>query len=289
MTQTSLFQNPHSRYAFVSLAGGMRRIDLLAPEGVLRLRTAACLWGLELPRMPVEAVPLEAALPDPRGAPMPSRDVTEKDGRLLTSLERTVFDCARELARYDALAVVDQGLARGVRREALAARARRARGPGARQAVAVIAMGDAGAESPGESLVRGVVVDAGFPRPSCQVPALPTRYRVDLGHAGYRCALEYDGDAFHSGRVNRARDAVRHAALAAAGWRVLPVNGEFRRDPAPLPGRLAHHAPERGLDPHPGPPRPHRHPHHPPAPPSAPPLAGQVGRAMGVSRSIGPG
>ncbi|ROO90739.1 hypothetical protein EDD29_8477 [Actinocorallia herbida] len=277
MTQTTLFSMPGSRFAFVSLRGRgplaerARRLGAAEPGAVLRLRTAAHLWGLAVPRRPAEAIPLDVALPDPRGAPLPSPDLTERDGRVLTTLERTVFDCARELPRYDALAVVDQALALGVGREALAGRARRARGRGTAQAVAVIRMADPGAESPGESLVRGVVIDAGFPKPSCQVPALPTGYRLDLGHPEYRSALEYDGEAFHTGRANRTRDALRHAVLAEAGWRVLPVTAEFRTAPAPLPLRLAHHPPELRLDPCPRPPQPDRHPHNPPDPPPRPP------------------
>ncbi|GAB2840459.1 hypothetical protein GCM10022221_44820 [Actinocorallia aurea] len=276
MTQTTLFSAPGSRFVFVSLPGRgplaerARRLSRAEPGAVFRLRTAAHLWGLEVPRTTEDAAPLDVALPGPQGAPLPPPDIEEKDGLLLTSLERTAFDCARELPRYDALAIADQALARGVPRASLAARARRSHGPGTAQAVAVIGMADPGAESPGESLVRGVVIDTGFPRPSCQVPALPTRYRLDLGHTDYRCALEYDGVAFHTGPANRAHDTLRHTVLAQAGWRVLPVTAEFRTTPAPLPGRMAHHPPELRLDPHPRRPLPHLHPPDPPGPPPRP-------------------
>ncbi|GAA2719000.1 hypothetical protein [Actinocorallia aurantiaca] len=155
------------------------------------------------------------------------------DGRRLTTLERTAYDCARSLPRYEALSLVDQCLARGVSHPALLARARRATGPGAAQSRAVMGMADAASQSPGESLVRGVLIDTGFPRPTCQLPTPPTPYRLDLGHARYRCALEYDGETHHTGRRNRAHDDFRRSRLTALGWRVLPVTRDFRTRPAP--------------------------------------------------------
>ncbi len=172
-----------------------------------------------------------------RGDPLLLRllpeDVTTLGGRRLTTRERTAYDCARSLPRYEALALVDQFLARGVSLPALLARSRRATGPGATQARAVIAMADPAAQSPGESLVRGVLIDTGFPRPTCQLPAPPTPYRLDLGHARYRCALEYDGETHHTGRANRSHDTFRRARLASLGWHVLPVAHDFRTSPAP--------------------------------------------------------
>ncbi|GAA0940375.1 hypothetical protein GCM10009550_09760 [Actinocorallia libanotica] len=160
-------------------------------------------------------------------------DITSLGGRRLTTLERTAYDCARSLPRYEALALVDQSLARGASLPALLARARRAAGPGSTQARAVIAMADPAAQSPGESLVRGVLIDTGFPRPTCQLPAPPTPYRLDLGHARYLCALEYDGEAHHTGRAHRSHDTFRRTRLASHGWRVLPVTRDFRTTPAP--------------------------------------------------------
>lgn len=193
------------------------------------------------PAPPAEAVspvPGGCTTPRPtRGDPpvlhLPPEDVTVLNGHRVTTLERTAYDCARSLPRYEALALVDQFLARGVSRPALLARARRATGPGTAQARAVIAMADPASQSPGESLVRGVLLDTGFPRPTCQLPAPPTPYRLDLGLERYRCALEYDGEAHHTGPRNRTHDALRRARLASYSWRVLPVTQDFRTAPAP--------------------------------------------------------
>ncbi|MEO3785174.1 hypothetical protein ABGB12_17720, partial [Actinocorallia sp. B10E7] len=189
-------------------------------------------------RAPVAVPPGPPVLPrlgrgDPPVLHLLPEDVTTLDGHRLTTAERTAYDCARSLPRYEALALVDQFLAQCVSRPALMARARRATGPGATQSRAVIAMADPAAQSPGESLIRGVLVDTGFPRPTCQLPAPPTPYRLDLGHARYRCAVEYDGEAHHTGPRNRSHDAFRRARLAALGWRILPVTRDFRTRPAP--------------------------------------------------------
>jgi hypothetical protein len=231
---------------------------------VLTTRSAAALWGVEvLPPGALAATwPLELAfpapLPHPRSAPssaegfragavrekpppgsmlrydrLPDRDVTEVAGIRVTTMERTAFDCARRLPRYEALTALDRFLALGVSRESLLSRLLHLHGPGLTQAGSLTAMADPGSGSPTESLVRGTFIDAGFPRPVCQIRARPTLFRLDLGHPELLCAAEYDGEAHHMGRPARSHDALRRQALAELGWRILPITKEFRLNPAP--------------------------------------------------------
>ncbi|GAA3213319.1 hypothetical protein [Actinocorallia longicatena] len=267
--QPALFPADPTSYALLPVSGSgapAARARLLAravpARFVLTTRSAAALWGVEtLPAGAVAATwPLELAVPAPAPVPagprfpppscpareaaappgsvvryahLPARDVTELQGIRLTTAERTAFDCARRLPRYEALSALDQFLARGVSRESLLARLPRSSGPGTAQAAALIAMADPASGSPAESLVRGTFVDAGFPRPRCQLTAPPTAYRLDLGHPEYLVAAEYNGEAHHTGREARLRDSLRRRTLTDLGWRILPVTKDFRTAPAP--------------------------------------------------------
>lgn len=245
MSQDALFSVAPTEHVLLQIHGQgsfTGRTRLLAgafpPTFVLTTRSAARVWGLSVgPPTPFLdlAVPQRPCRP-PAALPLeqfPPEDITEQGGLRVTTKERTAFDCACHLPRYEALASVDAFLRAGVSHSALQARANRAQGPGSSQAQAVIAMADPGAQSPGESLVRGVFLDAGFPRPATQLKAPPTPYRLDLGHPEYQCAAEYDGEQHHTGMSNRARDSLRRSILAGHGWRILPITKEFRSDPAP--------------------------------------------------------
>lgn len=150
-------------------------------------------------------------------------DVATLDGLRVTTLERTIADCARTMRPRDALAVADSGMrailhADRRTKEAEVARVaelrRRLRhmvdtGPprGRRQARAVIAAADPYAESPMETVLRWVAVSRGLPAPEVQMP-VHTRggtFYVDLGWRWtlrradgstvvYVVLLEYDGE-----------------------------------------------------------------------------------------------
>ncbi|WP_344973897.1 hypothetical protein [Salinactinospora qingdaonensis] len=95
------------------------------------------------------------------------------------------------------------------------------------QARDVLAMADPRAESPGESWVRCLVVDAGLPRPQCQIPLSGGKLRLDMGYPQWRQAVEYDGWEHHRRTARQAElDEERRRRIAAEGWRVLVVTAE---------------------------------------------------------------
>lgn len=155
-------------------------------------------------------------------------------GRRVTTLERTAFDIGRRgpvrsaVARLDALA-----RATGFTITDVAGLARRHRGArGLRQLETVLGLVDPGAQSPRESFLRLLLVDAGIPRPRSQVPVLgvdgvPIAY-LDLGWEDYMVGVEYDGDHHRVDRWQYIKDIRRLELLERMGWLIIRVVAEDR-------------------------------------------------------------
>ncbi|OLT26931.1 hypothetical protein BJF79_11915 [Actinomadura sp. CNU-125] len=215
---------------------------LLPGEVVVARRTAAWLWGLDVLPPGVREADWPVDLVDPRSsgpqARIPAEHTVERADVRLTSPPRTALDCARWLPRYEAVAGLDQFLRRGVRVAELRKMARTLPGyRGNTRLGEILRLGDHGSASPGESWTKVAVVDAGFPRPACQVPVMGPYDRmlyVDLGYERFRVGLEYDGERHHTGSEARGRDRRRRKWLAQEqNWEVIPVTRDFLSRPAP--------------------------------------------------------
>ena len=108
--------------------------------------------------------------------------------------------------------------------------ARRAGRRGSARARAILSLADDGAESPGESAARFVIISDGLPAPSTQVP-VETRlgtFWADLGWPEWRLLLEYDGRGKYTGREAERfmQEKRRHDAVLDAGYRILRVTKE---------------------------------------------------------------
>lgn len=173
---------------------------------------------------------------------VPDDDVVEVDGMRLTSLSRTVVDCLCTLRPWDALVLTDAALRRGVDVAEILDRLAARRGHrGVRRAAAVLGVADAGAESPGESLTRYVLLAGGLPRPSTQVE-VTTRYGTvwaDLGWKDHQVLAEYDGEAKYVTRGDLVREKRREDALRETGNQVVRVTKADLRDPVGLVRRVA--------------------------------------------------
>lgn len=189
---------------------------------------------------------------------LPEDAVTEVDGVRVTTIERTIADCARLMHPRDALAVADSGMRALVRPD----RARRDRdvgriaelrgrlldlvehGPprGRRQARAVIAAADPYAESPRETVLRWIAVSRGLPAPSTQVEVRTREgtFYVDLGWRWVVpradgtvdvvvLLVEYDGDLKYLPGEGIVRDAAEASAAIVAEKRREDL---IREDPA---------------------------------------------------------
>jgi very-short-patch-repair endonuclease len=160
----------------------------------------------------------------------------------VTSPVRTALDFACWYPTMTAVAGID-ALARAIDIKAadvelLVRKYRRRKGIGrARQAVELF---DAGAQSPKESWLRVVLIQAGLPRPQTQVPVInefgsPIAY-LDMGWEDVKVAVEYDGEQHRTDRRQYTRDVRRLEMLERLGWIVVRVVAGDR--PAEVVGRV---------------------------------------------------
>ncbi|MGB3333451.1 MAG: DUF559 domain-containing protein [Mycobacterium sp.] len=152
-------------------------------------------------------------------------DEITRVGRLpVTTAARTAYDLARHLPRGKALARLD-ALARATPfgAEDVLLMAKHHRGArGLRRLRTVLPLVDAGAASPKETWLRLLLVDAGLPTPTTQIPVCDRSYApfayLDLGWEKYRVATEYDGDQHRTDRPQYVKDHQRQRRLEAVGW-----------------------------------------------------------------------
>jgi hypothetical protein len=156
------------------------------------------------------------------------------DGRAVTTPERTAFDIGRRGAVHSAVVRLD-ALARatGLKIDDVLRVARcHPRSPGLRRLETALELVDPGAQSPRESYLRLLLVDAGFPRPQTQVPVLgvdgiPLAY-LDLGWEENLVAVEYEGDQHRTDRRQYVKDLQRIEMLERMGWIIVRVVAEDR-------------------------------------------------------------
>ncbi|HEY6857678.1 MAG TPA: DUF559 domain-containing protein, partial [Mycobacterium sp.] len=160
----------------------------------------------------------------------------------VTSPVRTVLDFGCWYPTMTAVAGID-ALARAVEIKAadvelLAHRYVGRRGIGrARQAVDLF---DPGAQSPKESWLRVVLIQAGLPKPQTQIPVLnefgsAVAY-LDMGWEDVKVAVEYDGEQHRSDRRQYTWDIRRLEMLERLGWIIIRVLAGDR--PAEIVGRV---------------------------------------------------
>lgn len=168
----------------------------------------------------------------PRAERLFGGDVCVVSGVPVTTPERTALDLACWYPLMDAVAAVD-ALARAVglkmpEVELLANTASGRRGIG--RARRVIHLADDGAQSPKESWLRTVLIQAGLPRPQTQIPIHDeygkTVAYLDMGWQEVKVAVEYDGDHHRTSRSQYSYDVRRAEMLARRGWIVIRVTAE---------------------------------------------------------------
>ncbi|KAA1248729.1 hypothetical protein F0Q45_18995 [Mycobacterium simiae] len=160
-------------------------------------------------------------------------DETEVVGGLpATTPARTALDLACRNPVGEAVAAID-ALARATRFELTRAHLLTERYKGhrdIRRARRALALVDAGAESPRETWLRLLLIDAGYPRPQTQIPVYGEYGELlavlDLGWEDIKVAVEYEGDHHRTDRRQFNRDIARFEALADLGWIVVRVTVE---------------------------------------------------------------
>ncbi|GGC53086.1 DUF559 domain-containing protein [Hoyosella rhizosphaerae] len=167
-------------------------------------------------------------------------DITVKRQMRVTTPARTAFDLARRQPLYKAVAMVDalyQATYLTPKRLAKFA-ADNGGHRGIRALRSVIELSDDGAESPRETYLRLLIIQAGFPRPVTQHVVCDASGtflgRADLAWPEWKVAVEYEGAHHFTDSRQARRDALRSNAFMRSGWRVIRVLNESTQHPSTL-------------------------------------------------------
>jgi hypothetical protein len=200
---------------------------IVKPQAVACRQTAARLhrlWGLpewskqERPRL---MLPLGVTHNPRAGMNLHSsllpHERTVQDGFPSTTLARTVQDLALVLGPAELVCAVDSALRLG-----WIPKTSRSRG---RQRLArAIALSDARSESPLETLIRLLLVEAGIGPEELQHPFWlggPGHARLDMAWPSVRLAVEADGRKYHDDPEPLYRDRDKGNGATTSRWRVL--------------------------------------------------------------------
>lgn len=155
-------------------------------------------------------------------------------GLTVTTVERTAFDLGRRpplgqaITRLDALANATDFKINDVRE--LARKHPHTRG--LRQLDKALDLVDPGAQSPKETWLRLLLINAGFPRPSTQIPLLGVyghpKYFLDMGWEDIMLAVEYDGEQHRLSRDQFVKDVERLEYIRRAGWTHIRVLADHK-------------------------------------------------------------
>ena len=186
-------------------------------------------------------------------------EVAVVSGLRVTTPLRTAVDCAFDLPVRESLPIIDAALRLVCRPDRFTRRCNsemdvrqahmrlgemveeQGQRNGKRRARAAVALADAFAESPGESVLRWAVAAAGLPEPVTQLRWVDEDshvYYLDLGFAEAMIDLEFDG----YGKLVTAEDVraekAREMALRRDGWTVGRTEWKELFDPERLVRRV---------------------------------------------------
>ncbi len=202
----------------------------LPPETVVTGASAAWLFGLDLaPTDPVEiVVPPASGIRTRAGLLVRHSEIALKEvlsirGLRTTALPLTLAGLCQRRSAVEALIAIDMAVHRGLTDPvALGHYAEAAKGRPGMPRMRSLALLAAPAESPMETRLRWLLIQAGLPRPGVQVNLRDgaARFvgRADLYYREARLVVEYDGS---NHRERLVEDNRRQNALVNAGYRLL--------------------------------------------------------------------
>jgi len=163
----------------------------------------------------------------------------------VTSLERTVLDCAR-VAPFDRAAIIgDSAFYKGLQLAKVAVMADTMAGlRGIQRARHVLTALNGLSESAGETRTRLIIAELPIEQPELQVKLYPdgNRHRVDFAWRGIKLILEFDGDTkyFDFGPMDEALIAERERenTLIEDGWRIIRIKWKHLAQPDVLKRRI---------------------------------------------------
>ncbi|MGV0734907.1 hypothetical protein BA059_15415 [Mycolicibacterium sp. (ex Dasyatis americana)] len=166
-------------------------------------------------------------------------------GIRVTTPARTIFDLGRHLPTNRAVERIDALMnACPVSREDVALIAKRHSGArGIRRLRVALSLADAGGESPPETRLRVLFINAGLPRPTTQFVVYDEsgQYvrRIDMCWEQFKVGAEYDGEQHLTNRRQYVLDIQVNRVLQRLGWHVIHVVKEDRGEDIVAQARAA--------------------------------------------------
>ena len=223
----------------VSLRDRVRGLGLTAPGAVVAGVAASAVHGA---RWVAADEPIEVVISGRRTQPglivrndsLHPDEITSVAGVRVTTVARTAFDLARCRPRDEAVARLDA--LRRARRfatgDVLMLGERHPRARGLRRLRTALPLVDGGAESPKETWLRLLFVDAGLPRPTTQLVVYDEDgfyvRRIDMCWPEFKVGAEYDGQQHLTSRNDYVNDVRVARILRRLGWHILHVIKEDR-------------------------------------------------------------
>jgi hypothetical protein len=207
-------------------------------RGIVTGRAAAALHGAQWvhPGTPIELI---ATYERPRpGIVIRSERIDWDEVTMVGELSvatpaRTALDLARHLPRDTAVRHLDAlAAATGVTCDDVKALVDRYRGArGMKRARVALDLMDGGAQSPKETWLRLLVIDAGYPRPTTQLHVTDgfNNAFIDMGWEEPKIGLDYDGEQHQTDRQRFVHDLGRNELLDSQGWIDLHVVAEHSK------------------------------------------------------------
>ena len=164
-----------------------------------------------------------------RGDRLQQDEIDMLAGIPVTSPARTALDLGCWYPRSEAVAAIDAlGRATDLKMPDVDLLLERYPGRrGIRQARIALSLFDAGAQSPKETWLRLLLMQAGLPRPQTQIPIRGefgnTIAYLDMGWEDVKVAVEYDGEQHRRDRRQYTWDIRRLEMLHRLGWIVVRV------------------------------------------------------------------
>lgn len=207
-------------------------------DGVIAGRAAAALHGALWvdAGSPIEMIWRSCRSPTgivTRNERIDDDEVVNIDGMTVTSPARTALDLARHLPRDAAVRHLD-ALARATDVKAGDAASLAERYPksrGLRRSDIALPLMDAGAESPRETWLRLLLIDAGLPPPRTQIRVTDgfNEAFIDMGYDEQMVGLDYDGKHHSTDRARYVHGIGRAELIEREGWIDIHVVAEHSR------------------------------------------------------------